>query len=532
MANLSKRPLKVFLCYASPDSKNVNELYLRLKNEGVDVWLDKENLIAGASWDREIRTAVRESDIVIVCLSRKFDKKGYRHNEMRVALEEANLQPEGEIFIIPARLEECDYPTSLRPFHGVDLFEANGYDRLIRALSLRAERIGLDFQLTKKQSFVSASTKAEELFSRALRFELSGNLLEALSVYYELKKLDPSDPKVDEKIRQLQEELKRNGKRFVPYGKSPRKLSIQLITAIISAAAVILAAIISVLPWKDWDAITPDIAIATNTISLSSITLTFTSVLPTETNTPTPSIPTLSIPTLSIPTLTPLPSELTDANGVVMHLVPAGDFLMGNGVEKHKIYLDNFYLDIYEVTNNAYKSCVDNLVCELPRNIKFYTNQKYTNDPVVYINWNMAKTYCDWRGGRLPTEAEWEKSARGTDSRLYPWGDDIDCDKANYFNGKQYCYKDTRPVGSYSVWRSPYGMYDMAGNVWEWVNSLYLPYPYDSSDGREELAQAGERVLRGGAWGNTEDLLQSHIRNKKDPSYISDLIGFRCARSP
>jgi len=149
MPDTPNRPLKVFLCHAHPDADKVRALYARLKADGVDAWLDKENIIPGQDWELEIRKAVRESDIVVVCLSKQFSQKGYRQNEVRIALEEASLQPEGEIFIIPARLEECNYLESLKRFHGVDLFEERGYEYLMRALRLRADKIGVNIKTDK-----------------------------------------------------------------------------------------------------------------------------------------------------------------------------------------------------------------------------------------------------------------------------------------------------------------------------------------------------------------------------------------------
>ncbi len=137
-----KRPLKVFLCHAHADRDAVRALYARLKREGVDVWLDKEKLLPGADWEFEIRKAVRESDVVVVCLSKQFNQAGFRQKEVRIALEEADKKPEGEIFIIPARLEECDNLESLSKWHWVDLFESNGFQRLMMALHIRADRIG------------------------------------------------------------------------------------------------------------------------------------------------------------------------------------------------------------------------------------------------------------------------------------------------------------------------------------------------------------------------------------------------------
>jgi len=140
----TKRPLKVFLCHAHADRDAVHALYSRLTKDGVDAWLDKETLLPGQDWEFEIRKAVREADVVVVCLSKQFNQAGFRQKEVRLALDTAMEQPEGEIFIIPARLEECDNLESLRKWQWVDLFEDHGYEMLIRALQVRAEKIGAD----------------------------------------------------------------------------------------------------------------------------------------------------------------------------------------------------------------------------------------------------------------------------------------------------------------------------------------------------------------------------------------------------
>ena len=178
-----------------------------------------------------------------------------------------------------------------------------------------------------------------------------------------------------------------------------------------------------------------------------------------------------------------------------MVLVPSGDFTMGvdktyasdNNTPAHLVYLDAYYIDKNEVSNGLYKTCVETGVCKPPKfsnsykTPNYFGNQQFDNYPVIYVNWYMAKDYCEWRGARLPTEAEWEKAARSTDGRIYPWGDnDISCAYANYYGGSDfsdYCIEDTTPTGSYEKGKSIYGAYDMVGNVGEWVNSLYMPYP-------------------------------------------------------
>ena len=165
----AKRPLKVFLCHAHADRDAVRGIYARLTKDGVDAWLDKEKLLPGQDWELEIRKAVREADVVVVCLSKQFNQAGFRQKEVRLALDTAMEKPEGEIFIIPARLEECDSLESLRKWHWVDLFEDNGYEMLMRALRARANKIDADIKrddlVVNEQStlFVSSSPVVDGL---------------------------------------------------------------------------------------------------------------------------------------------------------------------------------------------------------------------------------------------------------------------------------------------------------------------------------------------------------------------------------
>jgi hypothetical protein len=147
MINNANRLLKVFLCHASDDKPIVQGLYSRLLRNGVDVWLDKEKLLPGQNWQTEIRKAVRNSDIVIVCLSsHSVNKDGFVQKEIKIALDTADEKPEGAIFIIPARLENCVVPERISQFHWVDLFSNNGYELLLKSLRLRASDVGAIFE--------------------------------------------------------------------------------------------------------------------------------------------------------------------------------------------------------------------------------------------------------------------------------------------------------------------------------------------------------------------------------------------------
>jgi formylglycine-generating enzyme required for sulfatase activity len=284
----------------------------------------------------------------------------------------------------------------------------------------------------------------------------------------------------------------------------------------------------------------------------SQAVATATPALP-ETPAPASSATPLPLPTDTPVVFTPTAptGEMTDAKGVVMRLVPGGPFTMGsnNGMpdEKpiHTVDLPAFYMDKYEVTNARYKACVDVGVCQVPANTGAgfhsgaygtYGDQQFDNYPVIWVDWNRANTYCAWRGARLPAETEWEKAARGTDGRKYPWGDGIDPTFANYGSHVPDIYGGvfgkTTAVGTYPAGQSPYGIYDMAGNVWEWTADWYDVYPGGDPAINGAAGQEAYRVLRGGAWSDDPELLRSTFRGGNNPDTTVNYIGFRCAGTP
>lgn len=201
----------------------------------------------------------------------------------------------------------------------------------------------------------------------------------------------------------------------------------------------------------------------------------------------------------------------------------------------HKVYVNAFYIDAYEVTNAQYKTCMNEGICPLIGLPSRFTDPKYANHPVIFVDWWTADLYCKWRQARLPTEAEWEKAASWDEKTqtkyTYPWGNKIDCSYANFSPlDSEYCVDDTSPVGSYPLGRSPYGMFDMAGNVEEWTSSLYLPYPYDARDGREDPFDLGNRVLRGGNNYSSSNEVSSTYRSFFRNNLGFEGIGFRCAK--
>ncbi|MBU6352372.1 MAG: SUMF1/EgtB/PvdO family nonheme iron enzyme, partial [Chloroflexi bacterium] len=239
-------------------------------------------------------------------------------------------------------------------------------------------------------------------------------------------------------------------------------------------------------------------------------------------------------------------------------LIPAGDFQMGcdssNPAETcssdeqplHTVTLDAYSIDKYEVTNARYKACVDAGRCTAPRRVDsqtrspYYGTSTYADYPVISVDWHQASAFCAWAGGRLPTEAEWEKAARGSsDTRKYPWGDSApDCTKTNYWYWPSpACVGDTSRVGSYPSGASPYGVMDMAGNVMEWVNDWYdgRYYIVSPAQNPQGPATGSYRMLRGG--GSWYYLFSNDVRAALrffylNPDGWSNRDGFRCVRSP
>jgi formylglycine-generating enzyme required for sulfatase activity len=237
-----------------------------------------------------------------------------------------------------------------------------------------------------------------------------------------------------------------------------------------------------------------------------------------------------------------------------MVAIPGGPFTMGSNTgpederPAHQVMLAAYAIDRLPVTNDQFGRFLDAVGfankagermfdvedpdARIHRNNsgKWVADKGFENHPVVEVPWAGARDYCAWRGKRLPTEAEWEKAARGSDGRKYPWGNDPPDRSRAQFGA---AYNETAPVERASAGASPHGAYDMAGNAWEWVASAYRPYPYRADDGRENAVAGPVRGTRGGGHDSSAEEITTTQRGRKlsrNPASGHHNIGFRCAK--
>lgn len=501
------RKLKIFVCHAHEDIEKVQEICDYLVENKFDVWLAEERLIVGHNWKEETLKAERDSDAILICLSRiSVEKSGFVQHEIKEALDIAKEKPPGTIFVLPVKLDECNIPLLLKEIHWTNWFSDNGHAQLLRSLQERGKQIGVLPRNTtsnnvEKTSLPTEKEMGDRIDSHLLQKKESG--LEAPVIL--LDKALPS-----KKVTRRETDANEGG----------------LLAVVLIITAFIVFGVIT--KFFSFIFVPGNNLAPTSIIELSPII---------EGATPTAS-----------ETSTVLLQKIVDPKGVSMVLIPAGKYVIGsenNNDEKpiHSILLDNYYIDQYEVTNALYASCVLSGICSEPiysnssTRTFYYQNKQYDQYPVIFVTWQMAKNYCEtWRGGRVPTEAEWEVAAKGANDSNFPWGNNINCNFANYDEDGKTCIGDTAQVGSYENGQSMFSVYEMSGNVNEWVNDWYDQNYYSilSFDELNPLGpSSGEyKVIRGGSWQDSAYALRSSNRNWFDPLRANDQIGFRCVSSP
>ncbi|HLO30493.1 MAG TPA: SUMF1/EgtB/PvdO family nonheme iron enzyme [Anaerolineales bacterium] len=488
---------QVFISYSRRDLSFVEGLAGDLKRAGLEVWFDLTGLEGGERWGERLQDAIRNSQYVIVVLSPDSVESQWVEREFLYASNQGKK-------IIPLLYRRCELPLSYLNLNYIDVQGENyrqNYSRIVRSLNLNAP------------TFVSHSptpSQAQRPSSLEARPRGAGNtfliLLGALMVV----------------------------------GMVVCVAAVFLFTPVSSTLRGILP---PVGPAASALTLTPAIAPAGPTIA---------AVPPSQTPVSgnllgaTPPSPTAGQPVINIPpsATAVAAGDIVEPGGVLMRLVAAGSFIMGSDSNTfpdqrpmHRVDLDVYYIDKYEVTNAQYKACVNAGACQPPTQLdsnthsSYFGNPQFNDYPVIYVDWNMSKAYCEWRGARLPTEAEWEKAARGTDGRTAPWGEGGDCQKANYMG----CVGDTTKVGSYDSGKSPYGVYDMVGNVWEWVADFYDANYYASLP-PNVLNPLGPpsgttHPLHGSSWHPYDHDTNVAFRGNRFPTESSSIFGFRCVRS-
>jgi len=513
---MPKRPLKVFLYYTKNDLPIVEALQERLELDDVDVRLpeiadeieitEKEDELHWQARREEIQTAVDEVDIVLFCLSNQFDRFASLNKEWQFVLDHAAKKRQGSLSILPVRLEECAVPATMKRWLSVNLHEMDGYEKLMYAMKLRADKVGAELIPNEswKESFyetvpVSASVDSQNgISTKTIAFlGIAGIVALVLIVVAVTRSANNTQINADT----LAENATQN-----------------VLSAATNQAGTITAeAFIAGVPLTQ----TAVYQTTTEPLSLTSTALN-ARITPTITATPVA-----------------LPTQIIVSDNISMMLVPGGRYVIGydgdpNAAPANLTSLNPYYIDQFEVTNAQYQTCVLAGVCQPPKESgsqthpQYFDNTIYAAFPVINVDWEMARTFCEWRGARLPTEAEWETAARGYDALVQPWGEGTGCLYANHDN----CIGDTQAVDKYLISESEFGVYNMAGNVSEWVSSLYVPYPYDPFDDRDNPASSGPRVVRGGSWTSSPEEILAYHRISLDPSAISvyeNDLGFRCA---
>jgi formylglycine-generating enzyme required for sulfatase activity len=528
----TRPPLRIFIYHAQGDSETVDALSDLLFSHGVEVTLPEEaelgidpevdEQLVAQMRERVLQKVIHEADTIVFCLSDRFNQQASLHqnSEWESVLEEVLKRRQGDLFVIPVRLHECEVPGRLHRWQPVDLYKRAGYEELMQALKTRADILGAELvaQAAWKDNPFAEETEAESadeipraaLRSVVLRSSVSFLGLLGLSLLIVMASLFLVDFRKDIA----------SATRTTVFVESLAQRATQNIVDRATERAATSTA----------EAVAISERLIQTEVFLTGIPLTGTAAA--ERALITPSV-----------TFTPvgLPTQIMDAGDVLMVLVSGGKFIVGldgdqHASPAHNVDLPAYYIDQYEVTNASYQGCVSAGVCQPPERTNSQTHANYYNDPgltgypMLNVNWYMAQSYCEWRGARLPTEAEWEKAARGPEARQYPWGDGADCFLANY----NACLGDTSGVDKFAIGISVYGAFNMAGNVAEWTSSLFSPYPYDPEDGREDPASDQPRVLRGGSWASSPEEILTYQRLGLDPSMTGihgNDVGFRCARA-
>jgi len=556
---------QVFISYSRKDIEFVERLVGDLQSAGFTAWYDLSGLEGGTQWGTEIQNAIENSQYFLVVVSPNSLNSKWMQREFLFA-ESCDLK------VIPLQYLPCRLPMWLLDLQLIDLQGRNydsNFERLLKALGwqpkaaepqdqakMDAESKDREFQQEKERK----NKDEEQRRKLGIKAKKEGEAAER-----QARQEQQARAKAEEQgHRQAEKEQRRAANRsrradawqkWKP--RLPRLAGLGVLGILLIAAAILAPGILGRMQANPQPTSSPAYGTAS------------TSTHPTAVNTLEATVPTLTPATAATftPALAIGSTWIRPADGMEMVYVPEGNFMMGApddiGLDsehpQHTVNLDAFWMDQTEVTNAMVAACVQAGICKPPSSsYTFYTNKfvkfdwqstiegymdyygiiEYMNYPVIYVSWYDARKYCEWAGARLPTEAEWEKAARGTDGRASPWG--------SVFGERFYgiignfshgcccfdCVDHPTDVDSFPSGASSYGALNMVGNVWEWVNDWYSSTYYSQSPENNPTGPSSgdSRVMRGSSWFR-EGVLFSIPRAGEDPAKTSTDIGFRCARS-
>lgn len=518
----------VFISYASQDKNIADAVCAKLEDKKIRAWIAPRDVPAGANFADSIISAINQCKVLVLIWSQDSNISAHILNELHQAFEQG-------ILIIPFRIQDVQPTNAMRYYIG-------------RTQWLDAFAPPLKKHIHKLVETVQVNLENEVVFNFPGADQLTGQKETPPNTTKEsIEKISQADKNHELKKKGQEKETGKRSGAVKPPTKSPEPPGEPSLTrkkqAISSGKRKVLVISLALLMVA---ALAVTFFLINNNFPgfIESLSLSGARASQLAALTPGLDVSTTParIPATPIPTATAfalVPPQISQVDGMPMVYVPAGDFSMGSvsGEDDerplHTVYLDAFWIDKTEVTNAQYAQCVAAGGCTVPFKTTsgshdfYFWNSSFADFPVVYVDWQQARAYCLWAGRDLPSEAQWEKAARGPDGNTYPWGNDSpDPALANYEGS---FLRDTTPVGSYPEGAGLYGSLDMAGNVWEWVADWYGAYPSGTVSNPAGPTTGDYRVLRGGAFSDSKTSIRSADRLKIHPNHSDLNIGFRCA---
>jgi formylglycine-generating enzyme required for sulfatase activity len=519
--------MKLFISYSREDKDWVSKFCPALRDEGQhDPWID-DRLLPAQDWWETILMNIEDCQCFIYILTPQSVESIYCQAELNYAL--ALNKP-----VLPLMLKPCDYPAELNERR--IQYEPISDDAPLHKILFRTEQALGEIRVGLVQGKYPATTAPRpalpeptrsqqtlEVFIVAEEAAAEGNVELATKLFAQVSNVDRTWGKAArQRLNEMLFEIQRDQDYRALF---EMQKNLKLIKGTRAAAHAFIEKY-----GKEYDPnhILPGLIQETTEMQLPAELRRQVEVVKAK------------------PVELPPGTRMIDDKGVTMVYVPAGEFMMGEGEKQHEVEIARpFWFDLTPVTNESYAQFVKDkgyqkrefwtesgwawMHKEMRTAPRDYDRFTHPSQPRVGVTWFEAYAYCRWRGGRLPTEAEWEWAARGPKKHIYPWGDIFVSDYVIWANNSGELTANVGE-GIRSNGASWVGVLDMSGNVWEWCNSLSRPYPYKADDGRESKDNTSEpRVLRGGSWDNKN--IQASYRINNYPSNQGNVIGFRCARS-